>query len=65
MRELGRELGGLVGLVVDVIRRCVIRDPREGGDGFDLQDISRYQLISRIAWKSSDTLAVTTEVGEK
>ena len=41
MGELGRELGGLVGLVVDVTRRSVVRDSRENGDGFDLEEISR------------------------
>ena len=41
MGELGRELGGLVGFVVDVTRRSVIRDSGENGDGFDLEQISR------------------------
>lgn len=42
MGELGGELWGPVGLVVDVIRWSVELDPRDSSDGFNLKERSAW-----------------------
>jgi hypothetical protein len=65
VREFGGELWGLVGLVVDVIRRGVELDSSENGDGFNLEEISRDQLVPRMPAKSLGTLEVADAASEK
>ena len=62
MRELGGELRGFVGLVVDVIRWSVKRDSGESGDGFNLP---RDQVVSRGLLESLITLLVAVGAFEK
>ena len=44
---------------MDVIGRGVERDASENGDGFDLREISKDQLVPRMPAKSLNTLEVT------
>ena len=57
MGKLGCELWGFIGFVVDVILRKVERYSGESGDGINLREISRDQLVSKIQEKRIVTLA--------
>jgi hypothetical protein len=63
--ELGGELWGFIGLIVDVIRREVELHSRESSDSFNLGEISRDQFVSSIPAKRVVTLAVALEAPEK
>jgi len=65
MRKFGGELWGPVGLVVNVTLRGVELDSGENGDGFNLGEISRDQLVQRIPERGWDTLEVATEASAR
>jgi hypothetical protein len=61
MRKLGSELWGLVGRVVDVIRRGVELDSGENSSGFNLGE----RLGSAQAEDADDTLVEATAFSER
>jgi hypothetical protein len=59
--ELGGELWGFIGLIVDVIRREVELHSHESSDSFNLGEISRDQFVLSIPAKRVVTLAVAVK----